>query len=673
MESKVKVGEYIFDFAANELHRGKTTKRLPQRLSILLNILVENAGEPVTRDVLIDTIWQQKIVNEDALSRCVTELRSLLNDNKQQPLYIETLPKVGYRLVANVSEPDVPNTQLKHKWIASIAVCVVFLGLISLFWSPSKFDIDLANSLNNVERLTTTAQIEAQAQISPSGNLLSYAYFNHTEKYFAVNVMDKTGKVLHELKSSEANLLSPAFSMDENAIFVAKVMQQECKIVEFTLPSLNQRELFSCAIPPYRGGLMEWSGNDADFAYVNNNLHQRNTAIWLYSRESNEHKQITFPQPNQYDTRPRISPDNQYLTFLRYDNKFSQIITVSLSNIEHQEVLLSEPYPIVSHDWLDTNRIVFDSERRGERYLWTLNIQDKSLQIVGGKNALFPSVDDNSKTLLLQEVEHQSQIWLVDKSDNSETQLTQSPGINEGPAFSRGGNAFAYSSKREGYQSIWLFDFETGKEQELFDMPDTNIHSPDWSLDDKSILVTAQDSENQGCIVFNLKERSINVIPSDEIDIAYCRFGSEDKIFAKANEAQNGLYVFTENNGWELVTSDVIYFSPLDDGRIVIDKIGDSGLFIVDLLGNEQHILQDKPEIEWAIWKSHNTSLYFTQMMSKPGTWKVDLTSLQWQKWSDTQTMYVNQNAFDVAANGNRLLITRISRKEGDLYITELQ
>ena len=83
--------------SANEKHR------LQPRLSKLLAIFLANSGQLLTREQLIDALWQDKMVNEDALSRCIAELRSTLGDSSSNPVYIETVPKRGYRLIAQVT------------------------------------------------------------------------------------------------------------------------------------------------------------------------------------------------------------------------------------------------------------------------------------------------------------------------------------------------------------------------------------------------------------------------------------------------------------------------------------------------------------------------------------------------------------------------------------------
>ncbi len=68
----------------------------------LLVALANRAGETVDRESLIDTVWEGRVVSDEALFRCVADLRKKLGDSSSAPKYVQTLPKRGYRLLATV-------------------------------------------------------------------------------------------------------------------------------------------------------------------------------------------------------------------------------------------------------------------------------------------------------------------------------------------------------------------------------------------------------------------------------------------------------------------------------------------------------------------------------------------------------------------------------------------
>ena len=61
--------------------------------------LAARAGTTVSRDELLDEVWKTRHVVEDVLTRCISQLRQVLGDDAKGARYIQTVPKVGYRLL----------------------------------------------------------------------------------------------------------------------------------------------------------------------------------------------------------------------------------------------------------------------------------------------------------------------------------------------------------------------------------------------------------------------------------------------------------------------------------------------------------------------------------------------------------------------------------------------
>ncbi len=80
--------------------------RLTPRAMEVLVCLAERTGEVVTRQDFSEHVWHPAIVTDDALTRCISELRRHLGDRAAEPDFIETIPKRGYRLLAPVTEVE---------------------------------------------------------------------------------------------------------------------------------------------------------------------------------------------------------------------------------------------------------------------------------------------------------------------------------------------------------------------------------------------------------------------------------------------------------------------------------------------------------------------------------------------------------------------------------------
>jgi pimeloyl-ACP methyl ester carboxylesterase/DNA-binding winged helix-turn-helix (wHTH) protein len=92
----------------NLITKGEESVRLEPRTMAVLNCLAQTRGEVATRRQLEDAVWPRMVVGNDALTNSIGKLRKALGDDRRNPLIIETIPKVGYRLIGGVSQSS-PN------------------------------------------------------------------------------------------------------------------------------------------------------------------------------------------------------------------------------------------------------------------------------------------------------------------------------------------------------------------------------------------------------------------------------------------------------------------------------------------------------------------------------------------------------------------------------------
>jgi len=82
--------------------RGQRTVHIQPKLMDALVYMAERQGELVTKQEIIDAVWKQEFVANAVLTRAISELRKALGDDGAERRYIETIPKRGYRLIAEV-------------------------------------------------------------------------------------------------------------------------------------------------------------------------------------------------------------------------------------------------------------------------------------------------------------------------------------------------------------------------------------------------------------------------------------------------------------------------------------------------------------------------------------------------------------------------------------------
>ena len=83
--------------------------RIEPRVMAVLVCLARHVGEVVTRDELCTEVWGGRVVSDEALSRCISLLRHVLDDNSREPRFIRTIARIGYTLVP-IPEPLSPES-----------------------------------------------------------------------------------------------------------------------------------------------------------------------------------------------------------------------------------------------------------------------------------------------------------------------------------------------------------------------------------------------------------------------------------------------------------------------------------------------------------------------------------------------------------------------------------
>lgn len=104
----LSVGPWRIDRSLNQLRRGAESIRLEPKAMELLVYLAERPGQVISREALLQAVWPSVIVGDDALTQAVIKLRKALGDTPRAPVFIETVAKRGYRLIAAAQNVPVP-------------------------------------------------------------------------------------------------------------------------------------------------------------------------------------------------------------------------------------------------------------------------------------------------------------------------------------------------------------------------------------------------------------------------------------------------------------------------------------------------------------------------------------------------------------------------------------
>jgi DNA-binding winged helix-turn-helix (wHTH) protein/TolB-like protein len=102
----IRFGEFEFDQVSGELRHGGGQVRLEPQPARVLAVLLEHAGDVVTRTELQQRVWggDTFVDFEHGLNYCIAQIRTALGDSAAAPRFVETLPRRGYRFIAVPTE-----------------------------------------------------------------------------------------------------------------------------------------------------------------------------------------------------------------------------------------------------------------------------------------------------------------------------------------------------------------------------------------------------------------------------------------------------------------------------------------------------------------------------------------------------------------------------------------
>lgn len=150
-----KFGPYCLDLEERVLRRGDEPLALPPKDLETLIVLVQRAGHIVEKDELLEKVWPGVFIEEGNLSRRIFNLRQVLGDGSDGQKYIETIPRRGYRFVAEIEEDEEPapisvsqstpapapelkqaapsSSRTRAYWSLAIAILLVVIAGLSLW------------------------------------------------------------------------------------------------------------------------------------------------------------------------------------------------------------------------------------------------------------------------------------------------------------------------------------------------------------------------------------------------------------------------------------------------------------------------------------------------------------------------------------------------------------
>src|SRR5579863_7234393 len=122
LPDRVRIGTFEVDLRAGELHgQAGKVRRLQEHPFQILRMLVERSGGLGTREEVQEKLWPNDVVVEfdHSIHAAINKLRQAFGDSAENPKYIETVARRGYRLLVSVERSDAPSAALPADVVAS--------------------------------------------------------------------------------------------------------------------------------------------------------------------------------------------------------------------------------------------------------------------------------------------------------------------------------------------------------------------------------------------------------------------------------------------------------------------------------------------------------------------------------------------------------------------------
>src|ERR1700675_1010230 len=157
---RLRVGDWTVEPALNQISAaGKTVKLEPKAMAALI-YLANRPGQVVSREALLSAVWPGVVVGDDSLTQVVIKLRKALGDAPEDPAYIQTISKGGYRLVAPVvrsaeisSAPVRPDSEHLYAgrkrrvaWMAGAGMAALLLAVAGAWWIKGEHVTPMAST-----------------------------------------------------------------------------------------------------------------------------------------------------------------------------------------------------------------------------------------------------------------------------------------------------------------------------------------------------------------------------------------------------------------------------------------------------------------------------------------------------------------------------------------------
>src|SRR5262245_55931597 len=538
-------------------------------------LLVQNPGQVMNREGLIKALWPDTVVEEANLNVHISALRKALAERSGEQHYIETLPRLGYRFIAPVTEVNgtatlssdsqllvengagglkqnlvmtVDNRAAAADWYSRHRLAAVtmplwllaigLLGVLAfLYFKPSRSTGD-ASAPFNVVPLTTYPGREMQPAFSPDGNQVAFVWSGEKDDNQDIYVRLVDGGNWVRLTTHPGDDVNPVWAPDGGTIAFYRSSPDGDGI--FLVPALGGAERKLTGAWANRFGFgshtwINWSPDGKWLVMSDKASAEEPFSLFLLAPETGEKRRLTSPPASVVgDCSPAFSPDGRQVAFVRVMSAVvGEVYIVSLDGGEGKRLTFdgAGASPLA---WTPNGReIVFSSRHGGKSRLFRVPVEGGAPEWLAatGADAHYPAFSREGNRLAWRQNMVDTDIFrLAIKAETPAplTDLIVSTALEASPRYSPDGKRIVFVSNRSGSDEIWVCGSEGENPVRLTSFRGPLAGSPSWSPDGKQIVFDCRPEGNADLYVVSAQggqPRRLTTDPAEDIVPSWSRDG----------------------------------------------------------------------------------------------------------------------------------------------------
>jgi Tol biopolymer transport system component/DNA-binding winged helix-turn-helix (wHTH) protein len=710
---RLRVGDHVVDIGALRVATRPQHPRLTSKAAAVLIELVRHAGDTVTRDALLDRVWADRVTTPDVLTQAIKELRRAFSDDAKPPRYIETIPKVGYRLLAPVSlldaepiavdavahepagnDPDLAvagraaSTQAPrwHRYWPGLLFAAAVAAVLAALALRSRTDVARSSGswiASDIRALTSDPGSERRPAISPDGTRVAYAQFDQAS---GVKGVDRI--VLRAIGQSQSVRLTtksdtfeeaPAWSPDGGQVAFERLATDRCTVYIVSALGGAEREVGACQ--NYLVHYFDWTSDGKALVTAENpGGASGNMVLMRWDLATGTKQPLQYERTaDAQDLEAHYSPDGSFIAFRRGLAPYSDVCVIPATGGAVRQ-LTQLHSRIRGLAWTrDSRGLIFSSNHDGHFTLYTVGVDGGEVHSLGVGPAEYPTAARAADTVTYEIPRTTNRLaWVaLGAADALPELLAQSTGSDNSPAFSPDGNRIAFVSDRSGAQQIWLYDLTSLEVTALTDFRDALLINPAWNAGGRQLLVTVRGKDNPELVEIDLASRRQRQISRAGQDVLSGNYGPDADSYLLvigASSRENRL-VLLEHAGRDderqMSLAVGVEHMELDAGarRAYYTKNAQRGLFARDLDGGEEKLVT--PLIESSLidgWRVVDGRIWYVSRVA----WK-PTDMLEFDPATGAQRVLGHIEAelrdvgFSASPKRDRIVITPLGTEDTDI------